>query len=191
MSKVRELFGYSTELVAHDWTETIGQQACPFLSRKCLKKQRDKQRRREARKQKSHRPGLSPAQRQAAYEERCAKRKAHELKLKELAEAERARQRAAAQARDSALADALASASVLAEGGELRLFGLHDTKQYLYPSTVKINDIDFIVADVRNSDGDTWLSLKPKPQPRPIPQTRPPLLFAVVSTGTIWCSLRH
>ena len=74
-------------------------------------KQRDKQRRREARKQKSHRPGLSPAQRQAAY--------------------------------------------------------------------------------VRNSDGDTWLSLKPKPQPRPIPQTRPPLLFAVVSTGTIWCSLRH
>lgn len=37
MSKVRELFGYSTELAAHDWTETIGQQACPFLSRKCLK----------------------------------------------------------------------------------------------------------------------------------------------------------
>lgn len=140
-------------------------------------KQIDKQQRREARKQKSHRPGLSPAQRQAAYEERCAKRKAHELKLKEFAEAERARQRAAAQARDSALAAALASASVPAEGGELRLLGLHDTKQYLYPSTVKVSGIDFIVADVRNSDGDTWLSLKPKPQPRPIPQTKPPLLL--------------
>ena len=54
-------------------------------------KQRDKQQRREARKQKGRSPGLSPTQRQAAYEERCAKRKAHELKLKELAEAERTR----------------------------------------------------------------------------------------------------
>jgi hypothetical protein len=140
-------------------------------------KQRDKQQRREARKQKGHKPGLSPAQRQAAYEERCAKRKAHELKLKELAEAERARQRAVAQARESALADALASASVPAEGGELRLLGLHDTRRYNYPTVVQISGIDFIVADVHNSDGDTWLSLKPKPQPKPIPQTRPPLLL--------------
>lgn len=132
-------------------------------------KQRDKQRRREARKQKGRSPGLNPAQRQAAYEERCAKRKAHELKLKELAEAERARQRAAAQARESALADALASASVPAEGGELRLLGLHDARRYNYPPIVKINDIDFVVAGVRNSDGDTWLSLKPKPQPQPMP----------------------
>ena len=54
-------------------------------------KQREKQQRREARKQKGVRSGLSPAQRQAAYEARCAKRKAHELKLKEFAEAERAR----------------------------------------------------------------------------------------------------
>lgn len=130
-------------------------------------KQRDKQRRREARKQKGRTAGLSPAQRQAAYEERCAKRKAHELKLKEFAEAERARQRAAAQARESALADALASASVPAEGGELRLLGLHDARRYNYPPIVKINDIDFVVAGVRNSDGDTWLSLKPKPPPMP------------------------
>lgn len=62
-------------------------------------KQREKQQRREARKQKSHKPGLSPAQRQAAYEERCAKRKAHELKLKELAEAERARLKAKSDSR--------------------------------------------------------------------------------------------
>lgn len=133
-------------------------------------KRREKQQRREARKQKDHKPGLSPAQRQAAYEERCAKRKAHELRAKELAEAERARQRAAAQARESALADALASASVPTEGGELRLLGLHDARRYNYPPVVKINDIDFVVADVRNSDGDTWLSLKPKPQPPPMPQ---------------------
>ena len=135
-------------------------------------KQRDKQRRREARKQKGRSPGLSPTQRQVAYEERCAKRKAHELKLKELA-AERVRQRAAAQARESALAEALASASVPAEGGELRLLGLHDTHRYNYPPIVKINDIDFVVADVRNSDGDTWLLLKPKPQPMPPPTDQP------------------
>ena len=133
-------------------------------------KQREKQQRREARKKKGRSPGLSPAQRQAAYEERCAKRKAHELKLKELAEAERARQRAATQARESALADALASASVPAEGGELRLLGLHDVLRYNYPPIVKIDDIDFIVANVRNSDGDTWLSLRPKPQPQLMPQ---------------------
>ena len=133
-------------------------------------KQREKQQRREARKQKGVRSGLSPAQRQAAYEARCAKRKAHELKLKEFAEAERARQRAAAHARESALADALASASVPVEGGELRLLGLHDTNRYNYPPIVQINDIDFVVAGVRNSDGDTWLSLKPKPQPQPMPQ---------------------
>lgn len=132
-------------------------------------KQREKQRRREARKQKDHKPGLSPAQRQAAYEERCAKRKAQELKAKELAEAERARQRAAAQARESALADTLASASGPAEGGELRLIGLHDAHRYNYPAVVQVNGIDFIVAGVRNSDGDTWLSLKPKPQPQPMP----------------------
>lgn len=132
-------------------------------------KQRDKQQRREARKQKGRSPGLSPAQRQAAYEERCAKRKAQELKAKELAEAERARQHAAAQARESALADALASASVPAEGGELRLLGLHDARRYNYPAVVQINGIDFIIADVCNRDGDTWLSLKPKPQPQPMP----------------------
>lgn len=34
----------------------------------------------------------------------------------------------------------------------------------------KINDVDFVVTGVRNSDGDTWLSLKPKPQPQPTPQ---------------------
>lgn len=142
-------------------------------------KQRDKQRRREARKQKGRTAGLSPAQRQAAYEERCATRKAHELKLKELAEAERARQRAAAQARESALADALASASVPAEGGELRLLGLHNAHRYNYPPIVKINDIDFVVADVCNRDGDTWLLLKPKPQPQPPPtaQSRPSWQF--------------
>lgn len=133
-------------------------------------KQREKQRRREARKQKGCSTGLSPVQRQAAYEERCAKRKAHELKLKELAEAERARQRAAAQARESALAEALASASVPVEGGELRLLGLHDVRRYNYPPSVQINGVDFVVAGVRNSDGDTWLSLKPKPQPPPMPQ---------------------
>ena len=132
-------------------------------------KQRDKQQRREVRRQKGRTAGLSPAQRQAAYEERCAKRKAHDLQITELAEAERARQRAAAQARESALADALASASVPAEGGELRLLGLHDAHRYNYPAIVKISGIDFIVAGVRNSDGDTWLSLKPKPQPQPMP----------------------
>ena len=134
-------------------------------------KQREKQQRREARKKKGRSPGLSPAQRQAAYEERCAKRKAQELKTKELAEAERARQHAAAQARESALADALASASVPTEGGELRLLGLHDTHRYNYPAMVQVNGIDFIVADVRNSNGDTWLSLKPKPQPQLMPQS--------------------
>lgn len=145
-------------------------------------KQREKQRRREARKQKGCSTGLSPVQRQAAYEERCAKRKAHELKLKELAEAERARQRAAAQARESALAEALASASVPVEGGELRLLGLHDARRYNYPPVVQVNGIDFIVAGVRNSDGDTWLSLKPKPQlqalmPQPTDQPKPSWQF--------------
>ena len=100
---------------------------------------------------------------------RATNAKAHELQIKELAEAERARQRAAAQARESALAEALASASMPAEGGELRLLGLHDARRYNYPPIVKINDIDFVVAGVRNSDGDTWLSLKPKPQPQPMP----------------------
>jgi len=139
-------------------------------------KQRDKQQRREARRLKGRTAGLSPAQRQTAYEDRCAKRKAHELQIKELTEAEHARQRAAAQARESALADALASASVPAEGGELRLLGLHDAHRYNYPAIVKISGIDFIVAGVRNSNGDTWLSLKPKPQlppPQPIDRATP------------------
>ena len=126
-------------------------------------KRRDKQQRREARRQKDIRPGLSPAERQAAYEARCVKRKAQELQAKQLAEAERMRQREAAQKREAALADAIATATIPAEGGELRLVGLHEPRQYLYPAIVKINGLDFIVSDVCNRDGDTWLSLKPKP----------------------------
>lgn len=133
-------------------------------------KQRDKQQRREARRQKG---GLSPAERQAAYEARCVKRKAQELQAKQFAEAERVHQREAAQKREAALADAIATATIPAEGGELRLVGLHEPRQYLYPAIVKINGLDFIVSAACNRDGDTWLSLKPKPQPPQLDRATP------------------
>lgn len=130
-------------------------------------KQRDKQLRREARRQKANRPGLSRAEQQAAFEERCAKRKAREAEVKALAEAERTKQRLARDAREQALADAVASATLPAEGGTLRLVGLHDTHRYYYPPIVRINDRDFIVSEVKHEAGDTWLTLKPKPEPKP------------------------
>jgi hypothetical protein len=130
-------------------------------------KQRDKQLRREARRQKAIRPGLSRAEQQAAFEERCAKRKAREIEVKALADAERTKQRLAHDARERALADAVASATLPAEGGMLRLLGLHDTRLYQYPHILRINDRDFIVAEAKNEAGDTWLVLKPKPEPKP------------------------
>ena len=87
---------------------------------------------------------MSPAQRQAAYEERCAKRKAQELK--QLAEAERAR-RGCAQARNPHLADALRR-RLCRPGGELRLLGLHDTNRYNYLRSSRSSGIDFIVSAV-------------------------------------------
>ena len=130
-------------------------------------KQRDKQLRREARRQKANRPGLSRAEQQAAFEERCAKRKAREIEVKALAEAERTKQRLAHEARERALTDAAASATLPAEGGSLRLTGLHDTRLYQYPRILRINDRDFVVTEAKNEAGDTWLVLKPKPEPKP------------------------
>ena len=58
----------------------------------------------------------------------------------------------------------------------LRLMGLHDTRLYQYPHILRINDRDFIVAEAKNEAGDTWLVLKPKPEPKPpiyyVPRTR-------------------
>ena len=130
-------------------------------------KRREKLIRREARRKKVYRPGLSRAEQQAAFEERCAKRKAREAEVKALAEAERTKQRLARDAREQALADAVVSAILPAEGGTLRLVGLHDTHRYYYPPIVRVNDRDFIVAEAKNEAGDTWLTLKPKPEPKP------------------------
>ena len=130
-------------------------------------KRREKLIRREARRKKVYRPGLSRAEQQAAFEERCAKRKAREAEVKALAEAERTKQRLARDAREQALADAVASAILPAEGGTLRLVGLHDTHRYYYPPIVRVNDRDFIVAEAKNEAGDSWLTLKPKPEPKP------------------------